>query len=246
MLGLTCAVRVDTVFGRISFGEHDVCRVQLRLERYGDRCRYRRGSVSALVPCDDVYVYPMAPVLYPEYLTSYIMLKLQEPVMIRHGGKEEFWARLEFDVAIVVGSGDAGYEVVDVFPSSGIGKYALYGSPNRGIIVRFVPVEVLFEPLEEPCKALVRVTVHNRSIRPIRLSRIVFPAQPFNLYYDDAGRVAGSSIYVAVTSPFTAVVSLRELNLPDGFRKAPRLLGQKGGVAVQTRWSQSFVMNYGL
>ncbi|BES82153.1 hypothetical protein PABY_17200 [Pyrodictium abyssi] len=198
------------------------------------------------MPCDDVYVYPVAPVFYPEYLTSYIMMRLREPVVIRDGGEEEFWARLEFDVAVVVGSRDTGYEVVDVFPSSGVGKYALYGSPSRGIIARFVPVEVLYEPLEEPCKALVRVTVHNRSIRSIRLSRIVFPAQPFNLYYDDDGRVVGSSLYVAVTSPFTAVVSLREPSLPDGFRKTPRLLGQKGGVSVQTRWSQSFVMSYGL
>lgn len=239
-------VRVDIVFGKISFGEHDVCGVQLRLERYGDKCRYRRGSVSAIVPCDGVYVYPVAPVFYPEYLTSYIMLRLQEPIVVEHGGEEEFWTRLEFDVAVVVGSGDAGYEVVDVFPSSGIGKYALYGSPSRGIIARFVPVEVLYEPLEEPCKALVRVTIHNRSIRSVRVYRIVFPAQSLNLYYDDAGRVVGSGLYVAVTSPFTAVVSLREPSLPGGFQKTPRLLGQKGGVSVQTRWSQSFVMSYGL
>ncbi|KSW12559.1 hypothetical protein CF15_07545 [Pyrodictium occultum] len=233
------------MFGRITLGSHKVCGFEVSLEEYEGKCRYRRDGVKAIVPCTSTHLYPAAPVFYPEYLASYIMVRLEEPVVVESGGGEEFWLSLEYDIVAVVGSQGAGYELVDAMPSKGIGKYALYGPPSRGILARFIPARPLPRQQREDCSAMVRVVARSKSSRPARVSRIVFPASALSLYYDGEGAVVGSNIEVTVTSPFTAIVSLREPERLEGFREAPRLL-QRSGVGSQARWSQSFVMSYGI
>ncbi|OWJ55014.1 DUF432 domain-containing protein [Pyrodictium delaneyi] len=234
------------MFGHLAIGElRRVCGNTLSVSVLEDnRCRYKRGNTTVIVPCDSVSIYPAPPIFYPEHITNYIMIRFKEPIVVKPGSSEKFWTLVDFDVVAVVGSGSTSYEIVDAFPSTGMCKYALYGSPSRGILSRYIVTRVYGESKSEECRATIAINIVNKSMKPVKISRIVFPGHSFSLFYSQDS-VIGSSLYVTVTSPFTAVVSLREPSISN-MHRAPRLIEQRVVASVQPRWSQSFVMSYGL
>ncbi len=221
-------------WGRL-WGLRRVCGYELELKAEEGFCIYRRSAGGGsgvrvrrlLSPCSRVEVWPLYPVLYPERITSYIMVKLPEPVVVEANARIRFTVLAPFEVGVY-----AGGTLIDYYPSTGNAKYALYGSPTRGVIARYLEAQLASSQQDTPqCLAPLVVTVENRFSRAVAVERVVFPAQGERLPVKD-GRARFPEVRVVVTSPYTALVVVG----PDE-AGASRLRGATG---------RSMVMSYGL
>jgi hypothetical protein len=200
----------------------------------GGLCRYQRvngrGEVEAstLAPCSSIEVWPLTPIFYPERITSYVMVRLEEPITVTGGGSVTLTLHVGFDVGVMVDE-----QVIDVFPSTATCKYALYGSPTRGILARYLRAGLAMDSGDSDgdglCMATLRVEILNRFTRPVTIGKIVFPVSPSRLALID-GAPSYPSVRMVVTSSYTAVVSVLTLN-------SERLRAMQRGA--------SFVMSYG-
>ncbi|ABM80835.1 DUF432 domain-containing protein [Hyperthermus butylicus] len=211
-------------------GIHSFCGQQLVVEELSRGiCRYRRpsGAVQKLVPCEGLHVYPQPPVYYPEHVTSYVMVRFEEPIVVDKGASTNFWVHIDFDVVVVAGSEEDPARVVDAFPSTGRGKYALYGPPNRGLLARYVRAQPLMEPVTEQCRGLARVVIVNQGLQAVEVTRVVFPALHAPVYFDEQGAVYYPEIRVVATSYFSSH--------SKRFRQAAQPGATEGAAACKTQ-----------
>ena len=245
-----------SVWGRLGLGFSSFCGQQLVVEKVsGDGedgvCRYSRlgADISKLVDCRSLYVYPQPPIHYPEYVTGYVMVRFKEPIVVGKGASARFWVHIDFDIVVVAGLESDSARVIDAFSSTGRGKYALYGPPNRGVLVRYVKAQPVTEPVAEQCRGLAPITITNRGLQTVEITRIVFPALHTAVYFDSRGFVYYPEIRVTTTSHFTAIVNVSDKPPMPKLEKAPQLAKPRGIVGVQAvgfNRSPSYVMTHGL
>jgi len=240
---------VEECYGVMGPGGRNVCGVTVEVAEGPGGCVYRRaGGPEALVPSCRVLLYPVAPLLYPERLTGYVMIALEKPVLLAPGEAATFCAVIGHDVAVAPYTGEKGEGgLVDAFPV-GKAKYALYGPPSRGVLARWAPSQPL--PCGEPprCGMQVRVEARNASTAPIALRRVVYPASAVPLAYSGC-RVIGPRVSVTATTAATARVTVEPPRVPPGWRLAPSPYPRPAGVVAPLPWGEqkiAFIMQYGL
>lgn len=245
---------MDNCFGRIGVGVREVCGWRVGLyEENGDACIYKRGAKRVSVPGCSVFLYPYHPILYPERLTGYVMLVFPNPVLLSPREEVELCAAGPLDVAVSSNSDPTG--VIDAFPVGGVAKYAMYGTPTRGVLARWAPVKLL---AEESCKQgalgrgmacsiLLRVRIVNSGGGAVAVRRIVYPAAAMPVFYKGC-YVVGPRVEMNVQSRVSARVVVSEQAPGEGWSRvslfAPRF--GKMSSAWQTGSSSGFHMLYGL
>jgi len=197
------------MWGRLS-GTATLCGYTITLEKLdGSLCRYQRRSssgrleASIIAPCGSIEVWPLPPIFYPERITGYVMVRLREPITARSGDALKLTLQIGFDVGVMVGE-----HIIDVFPSTGKGKYALYGSPTKGILVRYLEADIAPENGAGMCKALLEVEILNKFTQPATVGRIVFPVVSPRLEVGAGSQPVYPRVRVVVTSSYTAVVNV--------------------------------------
>jgi hypothetical protein len=222
-------------------GSMAICGYNIELEKIkGGLCRYKRLNdenciqVARIVPCDSLEIWPLPPIFYPEKVTSYVMVKFSEPITVRSGETVKLSVYVAFDIGVMVEN-----HIIDVFPSNGESKYALYGSPTRGLLVRYLKADMRLDNSSESlrlaagdCKALLELYISNRFNNPVSVSRVVFPSIPVKLEVKNNIPLY-PPIRMVITSSYTAVVNvmMQTSHLPG------RLLPSQRSISI--------VMNHG-
>ena len=122
------------------------------------------------VAADKLEVVPGPPVLAEPKITSLIMYRLREPLVLQGGGRAQIEACIPVDVVVTLSS-----SIIDVRPSTRV-KYALYGTLDRGFLTRIV------RDSTPPC-ARTRIEVVNAGGRTAKVTRVVFPGYMLNICY---------------------------------------------------------------
>jgi hypothetical protein len=128
-------------------------------------------------------IFPVAPIHTPAKYASHMMLKLATPLVLDPIAHVDAYLTMPIEIG-VVRSSDSDVQIIDAF-SVGQPKYALYGSPENGIVCRFYETRIYPEiPKVAPYKeAVIRVHFHNYSEKINTVNRIVFPIAGADLYY---------------------------------------------------------------
>ncbi|ASJ17309.1 hypothetical protein A3L04_09630 [Thermococcus chitonophagus] len=153
------------MFGKTKLieGEISVGAQKISIRKMGTWFEYVRGDVRKLVAGDEIAIYP-APA--KGYGVKLMMVRLEEELIVPPNiGVEGF-----FSVPIEV-SVKAGDVEVDRF-SIGKEKYALYGTLERGVIVRYSRSRIKEKP---EGIGVMKVKIVNKGPSWGKIERIVFP-----------------------------------------------------------------------
>ncbi len=194
--------RIGSLFFRVYRGDDDLTVYEAGA---GDEVQQRLRIVA-----DGLEVVPGPPVLAEPRITTIIMYKLGEPLVIEPGGKARISSCIPVDIVVALSG-----SIIDVRPSVRV-KYALYGSLDRGFIARVV------RDSSPPC-ARTEIEVVNAGGHPVRVSKIVFPGYMLNLCYVEDEEYAYASPLLVTIIDDVGNVQPRQAPMPS-CRQAPQFL----------------------
>ena len=163
------------------------------------------------IVADSLEVVPGPPVLAEPRITTIIMYRLDEPLVVSGGERAALEPCIPVDIVVSLSG-----SIVDVKPSGRV-KYALYGSLDRGYLARVV------RGSKPPC-ARLRIEIVNAGGRPVTVSRIVFPGYMMSLCYIEGEEQAYANTLTVTIMDDVGYVQPRPSSLPSGCRKAPAFL----------------------
>ncbi|RMF30642.1 MAG: DUF432 domain-containing protein, partial [Candidatus Nitrosothermus koennekii] len=126
-------------------------------------------------------IFPITPQNIPNRYANHMLLALSSNIIVSSKSSVECYLIMPIEIGIAVNN-----TIIDVY-SLGYTKYALYGIPERGIICRYYKSDVYtdipkLEPLRE---AVVRCLLKNYTNDTKTISKIVYPIDGADLYYDN-------------------------------------------------------------
>lgn len=130
---------------------------------------------------------------------THLMVRLPYPLLVGPMDSVRIEYAVPSDIEVKVGD-----YAVDWFPLHGI-KYALYGSPERGHLCRFLRAEELAGSGQE---YFMRFTlqVTNSFDEPIKVTKFVVPINAVSTYVDASGKAYSDTILMNVIDRRRAVV----------------------------------------
>lgn len=208
------------MYGQLDVGkvlEVKVGEERIRITRVDDLCHYERSGVDKLFTCgDSIYLYPLPPVNVPVRMFNHIYFKLENSIAIGPGEGVEGFIAMPVEVGVFASSGGGVIDIVSPKPP----KYALYGSPEQGLIGRYVRTRFYKARFEaSPFTAETPLVITNSTDEWVEVTRIVVPAARVRLYYRDSS-VRAARINMNVTSHTTATVSVTD-KAPRGYVGVP-------------------------
>lgn len=127
-------------------------------------------------------IYPITPQNVPSKYAEYMMIVF-DPIVLENNSSLICYLTMPIEIGITVSN-----SIIDVL-SLNTTKYSLYGTPERGIICRYYKSKVYTDlqtlyplPLRE---AIVSCKLKNYSGSTKSISKIVFPIEGIDLYYND-------------------------------------------------------------
>lgn len=125
----------------------------------------------------EVWIFPQPPLLTPKRLADYVYLKFKAPVVVDQKSDSVFYTKTPIEIAVYRRSKDEEL-LLDAF-SLQKQQYALYGSPEKGVLCRYKEVEAHANSESvKPTKyeeALVRVVIRNEIDNVVKISKVVIP-----------------------------------------------------------------------
>lgn len=190
-------VMVSTI--SIKYGEYPIeDRFNCMLDDDKEFTIYRLGSnryvyeryeedelkLKKIIASDDILnigIFPISPQNVPNRYANHMMLVLSSPIVIGAKSSIECYTLMPIEIGIVINS-----TIIDAY-SLGYTKYTLYGIPERGIICRYYQSEVYTDiPKAEPLRtAIVRCLIKNYDNDTKTISKIVYPIEGADLYYNN-------------------------------------------------------------
>ncbi len=197
--------------------EIEVGEEKIRITRVGDLCRYERSGVEKLFTCgDSIYLYPLPPVNVPVRLFNHIYFKLENSIAIGPDEEVEGFIAMPVEVGVFASSEGGVIDILSPKPP----KYALYGSPEQGLIGRYVRTRFYKSRFDaDSFTAVTPVVIANTTDNWVEVTKIVVPATRVRLYYRDSS-VRAARINMSVTSQATATVSVTD-KAPRGYVEVP-------------------------
>jgi hypothetical protein len=133
---------------------------------------YDGGNTSNIVG-----VFPSPATQTPKKISSHVYLKFTSPIVLDQQSSTEFYTAFPIEITVYRQSGEEEL-MLDAFSLSKP-KYALYGSPEKGILCRFAIADIWSSREEsKPVKykeALAHVVVKNDIDNIVSISKLVFP-----------------------------------------------------------------------
>ena len=187
------------------------------------------SSTLTLVPL------PIYPVLIPRYVTRFILVEFENPLLVGPEETVSFYFLLPVDLAIYAYSEDEkNYKVIDIIGLSGKPRLALYGPLDRGIIARVIKASILLsEPEPSMGRAVAKMSFRNAGRDVVSLSKVLLDSSPLKLYYEQGTwRSYTQELLVGGTQSSALIIygeppkaGLREINDPPELRP-PRLFSR--------------------
>jgi hypothetical protein len=179
---------------RLVFGEN-----KIEINSVGSSLSYRRyigaelANEAMIVSDEDpviIGVFPNPPLFTPLAIAKNVHLKFRTPVVVDQGSQAVIYAKMPIEIGIYRQSKDEEM-LIDAF-SRRPPQYALYGSPESGVVCRYAETEVSTSNDDiKPAKyeeALVRVRIKNDIDSVVRVSKVIIPMDDVILdhAHDDA------------------------------------------------------------
>lgn len=163
------------------FGEN-----RIEINSTGSSLSYRRYAGSELatetmiVSNEDpviIGVFPNPPLFTPKHIAKNLYLKFRSPVVVDQRSQAVVYAKMPIEIGVYRQSGDEEM-LIDAFSRRGQ-QYALYGSPESGVVCRYTETEINTNKDDiKPGKyeeALVRVRIKNDIDDVVRVSKVIIP-----------------------------------------------------------------------
>lgn len=168
-----------------------------------------------------ILIYPNAPASTPQRFAQHLLLKLLTPIVLQPEATVEVFLTAPFEVGLFTVSRGAGLHLVDAF-SLGRCKYALYGSPENGLVCQYHPTRVGFSAFEAKRfeEAACRFVFGNTSQESATVSRVLLEAPSMTFYYSQ-DTVFLENMEVAVESADVASVHATDQPPRPGLQRVP-------------------------
>lgn len=183
MAGLGYGVVLEP--GVYSIGQH---MISISDEGGGSR-RYLRsspgGGFSAIISRGlNLVLVPMYPVFRPSFVTRFVLVELETPVLLAPQEAVEVYIVMEADLGVYAVGGDGSWSLFDVVQISERPSLVLYGPPDSGVVARRMRSWVYrSEPEPGIGKVVALASLENSSREPVTVSRILVDCAPLKLYY---------------------------------------------------------------
>jgi hypothetical protein len=165
----------------ITIGENKIV-----INRLGSALSYKRYAGSepkaeVIIVSDEdhiiIGVFPNPPILTPKAVAKNVYLKFKSSVIVDQRSQVIVYAKMPIEMGVYRQSKDEEI-LVDAF-SLGRQQYALYGSPESGVVCRFTETEVSTDKNDiKPAKyeeALVRIRIKNDIDNIVKVSKVIIP-----------------------------------------------------------------------
>lgn len=166
---------------QLVFGEN-----RIEISSVGSSLSYRRYAGNELatevmiVSNEDpviIGVFPNTPLFTPAAVAKNVYLKFKTPVVVDQRSRVVIYAKMPIEIGVYRQSKDEEM-LIDSF-SRGRQQYALYGSPESGVVCRYMETEVSTNIDDiRPAKyeeALVRIGIKNDIDNVIKVSKLIIP-----------------------------------------------------------------------
>jgi len=181
-------------------------------------------------------VVPVAPIYTPEMIASHVMLKLTTPLVLEPKSSTDAYLTMPIEIGIVRAMEDHS-EVIDAF-SVGKQLYAIYGTPEEGLLCRYHLTRLSSEPpkISPYEEAFVRVHFFNYTDKIATVNKIVFPVKGADFYYSDKDAYF-SDLEIIIQSKLLSTFA--EVDLSEGHE----FVGRKA--SLKQDYEGKFVMEWG-
>ncbi|HJJ39523.1 MAG TPA: DUF432 domain-containing protein, partial [Methanocorpusculum sp.] len=225
-----CYAKSESVWETIAFGTYPFTRcinhrrLTLAFEDKNGIMHYRRGLDGKVFEANiastnkEYSVHPAGPNHLPAPITDYLQVRFDE-IELEPGCSTVLFVTAPLEIAITLNAPNNEIKVLDVF-SFAKAKFALYGTPTRGVVVRDTRSKVSANPL--PVKNykefLLRLNIVNTSGEWVSLGRVVLYLKGLSLYYDATSVAACAD--VTITNTTSAQVTCTDSALRNDMIKA--------------------------
>jgi hypothetical protein len=158
------------------------------IDSAGSALTYRRYTGSELasevmiVSDEDpviIGVFPSPPLFTPKNVAKNVYLKFKSPVIVDQRGEAVVYAKMPIEIGVYRQAKDEEI-LLDAF-SLGRQQYALYGSPESGVVCRYVETEVSTDKdkitIEDYREASVRIRISNTIDNVVKVSKVIVPME---------------------------------------------------------------------
>lgn len=168
--------------------------------------RYSSGTlaVEATIVSDNegivIGVFPIAPLLTPKQVAKNVYVKFSSPLVIDQRSDAVIYSKIPIEIGVYRQSGDEEL-LIDAF-SLAHQRYALYGSPEVGIVCRFIEANISTSEngisAEKYSEARVRIRISNGIDNVIKISKVIIPMEDVVLDHaqDDTWVPGGADVRI--------------------------------------------------
>ncbi len=205
------------------------------------------GEQKLAVPIDgdkELRAYPVFPVHTPERITHYLLYRLETPVSLPPEKEVVVSIQTLIEVGVAYYSKqNKSFEGYLFFIPPYLLKYALYGQPNEGLIVRDNPTKVIFDDVlvvgPDELKASTRLRLKNDTGHPVVIKKVLVNTDIMSLYMDNYGNMYTNDVTIIVQGDTTATVMISRKPPLPGLKESPQTRYQRlsiiQGFGVQER-----------
>jgi hypothetical protein len=149
-------------------------------------------------------VFPVPPIFTPKQVAKNVYLKFNTPVIVDQRSEVVVYAKMPIEIGIFRQSDDEEL-LIDAF-SPTPQRYALYGSPESGVVFRFADSEATgnkdeIQP-EKYREALVRIKIRNDIDNIVRVGKVIVPLDSVILDHAHDETWLPGSVEMALDSAF--------------------------------------------
>ncbi len=154
----------------------------------GSGFRYRRYdgdklASESLIVTDSAEthlgIFPNPPIRTPREVAKNVYIKFKAPVIVDHRSVAVLYSKIPIEIGVYRQHKDEEL-LIDVF-SLAPPRYALYGSPEAGVVCRYIEAEAVTEESALEVKkyeeAKVRIRITNDINNVIKVSKIIIPVE---------------------------------------------------------------------
>jgi hypothetical protein len=211
--------KLAELFGHYRIGsdakesEISIAGAKIRLEVARPSIRYTRSNGSgpetqATIMSDKeqtvIGVFPVPPIFTPKPVAKNLYLKFRFPVIVDQRSEVVVYAKMPIEVGVYRQSEDEEL-LIDAFSPSPQ-RYALYGSPESGVVCRYADTEALGSKDEVSTEkyqhALVRIRIVNEIDNIVKVSKVIIPMDGIILDHAHDDAWLPGSVEMALDSVF--------------------------------------------
>lgn len=166
---------------QLVFGEN-----RIEINSVGSALQYKRYAGSelvaeAMIVSDEdsaiVGVFPVPPLFTPKAVARNLYVKFKTPVVVDQRSQAVVYAKIPVEIGVYRQAKDEEM-LIDAF-SGTRQQYALYGSPESGVVCRYIETEISTNSEDiKPTKyeeALVRVKIKNDIDNVVKVGKVIIP-----------------------------------------------------------------------